>query len=413
MRVITVPMKNTSAVTSIVFVKTGSRYEQKKENGISHVLEHLFFEGTKKRPGKADIKRELDRIGAQKNAYTSQDHTAYYVKADVKHLDLSLDILSDMYLDSLFKPETIEKERKVVVEEIRMYKDNPQRQVWDNFANLLYPDNSLGWSIAGPEKTVLSLKRNDFLSYMKKHYVAQNTIIVVAGNMEEKDVIGKVEKYFKRAPQGSVSTFDRVKDMQKEPRVHIEYKKIDQAHLVVGMNAYSISDERRHALEMLSAILGGYWSARLIMTVRENLGLAYYVGCDTDHHEDIGSFSAYAGVNLKNVDTGIKAIMREFKKVKSQRIPKKEIDDAKSHIEGALSLRLELSDNVAIGAGWTEVVGGRIETPEEYLRKIKRVSGDDIRAAANDILKTNKLNLAIIGPFLEKDKKRFQSLLHI
>ena len=413
MRVITVPMKNTSTISSIVFVKTGSRHEKRKENGISHVIEHMLFQGTKKRPDKVTIKRELDRIGAVLNAYTSEDHTAYYVKADAQYLDLSLDILSDMYLNPLFRKEAIEKELRVVVEEIHMYKDTPQRQVQNNFFQLLYPDNSLGRPILGPESTVLSLKRNDLASYLDSQYVAPNTVIVITGNINEKEAVKKIKKYFRRVRRGSPSAFTPVMMTQDAARVNIEYKKIDQAHLIVGARAYSAFDPRRYALDVLSAILGGYLSSRLFVSIRDNLGLAYYIGADTEYHEDTGSFSVHAGINLKKVDVGIKAIMKEFKKVVARRVTQKEIDDAKSHIEGAFSLRLEASDNVAVGAGWSEVVTGAIETPEEYVRNIKKVSAADLQTVAKDIFKTEKLNFAIIGPFREKDTKRFRSLLRV
>lgn len=410
LRIIVVPMKNTSAVTSMVFVKAGSRYERKEENGISHLLEHLFFEGTKKRPDVA-IKRELDRIGAVNNAYTSFDHTAYYVKADGKFFDLSMDVLSDMYLNSVFRPASIEKERRVVVEEIRMYKDTPRKHVWDNFYRLLYPNNALGWPITGPEKTVLSMQRSNFISYMERFYSAENTIIVIAGNVSERQAVETVKKYFKAIPKGKATALDPVVDAQKNPRVHAEYKKIDQAHIVLGVNAYSASDPRRYALEVLSAIMGGYFSSRLMLSVRDKLGLAYYVGCDANQHEDTGTFSAYAGLNVKNVGVGIAAIMKEFKKIKKTLISQREIDDAKSHIEGALSLQIEASDNVAMHAGWSEVLSGKIETPEEYMKHIRKVTAHDLRAIANDLLKTERLNLAVIGPF--KDAQQFEKLLQL
>lgn len=410
LRVIIVPMKNTSAVTAMVFVKAGSRYERREENGISHLLEHLFFEGTKKRPGTV-IKRELDRIGAASNAYTSFDHTAYYVKADAKFFDLSMDVLSDMYCHSLFRPAVIEKERRVVVEEIRMYRDTPRKHVWDNFYRLLFPDNPLGRPITGPEKTVLSLARNDFLSYMDRFYTARNTIVVIAGNVTEKKAVETAKKYFRGVSKGSASAFKPVSGAQEQPRVHAEYKKIDQAHLVLGVRAYGASDPRRYALEVLAAIMGGYFSSRLMLSVRDKLGLAYYVGCDVNQHEDTGTFSAYAGLNLKHVDVGITAIMKEFKKIRTTPIPAREIADAKSHIEGALSLQYEASDNVAMHAGWSEVMTGRVETPDEYLRGIRKVTAKDLRTVANDLLRPERMNCAIIGPF--KDAKRFQSLLSL
>lgn len=411
LRVITVPMKNTSTVTSVIFVKTGSRYENKEENGISHLLEHMFFQGTKKRPDKMSVKRELDRIGARSNASTGHDKTAYYIKTDSKHLDLSLDILSDMYLNSLFKSDSIEKEKKVVIEEMNMYKDNPQREIWDNFYNLLYSGNSLGWPIIGTTDIVSSIKRSNFFDYTKKYYFAANTVVVVAGNINEKKVIEKVKNYFKKIKNGPISKIKPFLDDQKMPRINLEYKKIDQAHIVLGVKTCSIFDQKRYIFDLLSDILGGYFSSRLIMSVRDNLGLSYYVGSDTGYHEDTGYFSAYAGINLEKINIGINAILKEFKNVKSKLITKKEIEDAKSHLEGSLGLYTELSDNIAMRVGTLELFHNKIETPEEYLKKIKAITASDIKKAANEIFKTAKLNLAIIGPF--KDKNKFAKILKL
>jgi len=411
LRIIVVPMKNTSTVTSIVFVKTGSRYEQKRENGISHVLEHMFFEGTKKRPDKLGISRELDRIGAMSNAFTAHDKTAYYIKADSKYLDLSLDILSDMYLNALLNPKDIETERRVIVEEINMCNDNPQGHVWDNLYKIVYKNNSLGWPIAGPIKTVLSLNREDLANYTDKFYSAKNTVVVVAGNVNEESTIQKIKKYFKNIKNGPSSTFPLLIDEQKNLEIDLDYKKIDQAHLVLGVKTYSVFDKRKYTLDVLSSILGGYSSSRLFMSVRNHLGLAYYVGTSSNHHEDTGLFAVYAGINLKNIELGIKAILAELKKVKSTLIPEKEIADAKSHIEGILGIQLESSNNIAQMIGDSEIILGKEETPEEYLANIRKVTAADLKAVANDIFKTTKLNFALIGPF--KDKNRFAKILKI
>lgn len=409
LRIITVPMENTNTVTSVIFVKTGSRYEKKEENGLSHVLEHMFFKGTKKRPDKMSITRELDRIGAESNAYTSHDHMAYYIKAEAKYLDLSLDILSDMYLNSIFKPKAIEKERKVVVEEINMYLDNPSRQIWDNFLELIYPNHSLGWPTAGPKEIVLSLKRKQFIDSILKFYVARNTVVAVAGNINEKQTIEKIKKYFRNIKTGTQSDIIPFISRQSAPAIHFQYKDIDQAHLMIGATTYPVTNKRRYALDILNVILGGYQSSRLFMSVRDKLGLAYYVGSVADYFEDSGYFSAYAGINIKNINLGLKTILKEFQKVSKSIMPKKEIDDAKNHLEGALSLQLESSNNIAFGAGVPEITRNYIETPEEYLKNIKKVAAADIQAVARDIFKTHKLNLALIGPF--KDKTRFEKIL--
>lgn len=411
LRIITVPMKNTSAVTCVVMVKTGSRYERVQENGIAHVLEHMFFQGTKKRPDKVSVKRELDRVGADSNAFTSHDHTGYYVKADVKHLDLALDILSDMYLNALFKPEDIEKERRVVVEEINMRADSPRQQVWKNFYALLYPKNSLGWDIAGPIKTVLSLKRGNYLAFRDKFYVGENTVLIISGNVDSSDAIRKAKKYFSEVRSGNPSRFQRFHDTQKKSLISLEFKKSDQAYIVLGMKAYSLYDRKRYALDVLSAILGGYSSSRLTISVRDELGLAYFVGSDASYHEDTGYFSAYAGLNLKNTELGVQVILRELEKVKTELIPEHEIADAKSHIEGAMSLGLESSDAVAISLCTAEIMRGKIQTPEEYIAHMKQVTAHDLQEVARELFRSEKLNFAVVGPF--KNKKVFEKLLKL
>lgn len=410
LRVVTVPMKNTSAVTCVVMVKTGSRYERLAENGIAHVLEHLFFQGTTKRPDNVSVKRELDRVGAESNAFTSHDHTGYYVKADVKHLDLALDILSDMYLNALFKPEDIEKERRVVVEEINMRADSPRQRVWKNFYALLYPKNPLGWEIAGPIKTVLSLKRGNFLAFRNKFYVGENTVVIIAGNIDA-SAARKVRTYFGAVRSGRSSRFLPFRDVQKKPLVSLEFKKSDQAYIVLGMKAYSLYDRKRYALDVLSAILGGYSSSRLTISVRDELGLAYFVGSDASYHEDTGYFSAYAGLNLKNTELGLQVILRELERVKTELIPEHEIADAKSHIEGAMSLGLESSDAVAMSLGTAEIMRGKIQTPEEYIAQMKRVTARDLQQVARELFCSAKLNFAVVGPF--KDPKVFEKLLKL
>lgn len=411
LRIVTVPMTNTNTVTSIVLVKTGSRYEKKEENGISHVLEHLFFSGTKKRPTKSGISREIDRIGAENNAYTAHDKTAYYVKAEAKHLDLSLDILSDMYLNSLFKPNAIEPERRVVVEEINMRRDDPSGQVWEDLESLLFQGNSLGWTILGPIETVLSLQRENFLNYVQNHYYAQNTVIAIAGNIDPQETIKKVKKYFKNIRSGTPLTYSPFHDHQEKPELNISYKNIDQAHIVLGIKTISENDPKKYAFSVLKTILGGGMSSRLFEEVRNNLGLSYYVGATNSLFEDTGYFAAYAGLNVKNVDLGIQAILKEFTKLKKAKISAQELSDAKTYIEGRMSLGLESSDSIANMVGDDELMHNHIETPEEYIKNIKKVTAEEIQSLAQEFFKTERLNLAIIGPF--KDKAKFAKLLKV
>lgn len=404
-------MKNTNTITSIVLVKTGSRYEKKEENGISHVLEHLFFSGTKKRPTKSGISRELDRVGALSNAATSNERTMYYVKAEAKHLDLSLDILSDMYLNATFSPSAIESERRVIVEEMNMIKDDPPRQMWFDFEALLFQGNSLGWPVIGTEEKVLSFTRAQFLNYVKNHYQAKNTVIVIAGNINSKKTVSKVKKFFKGVNTGPAPQYIRFQDIQKNSQVHISHKNIDQAHLALGVKTIPENDPRKYAFEVLGTILGGSMSSRLFDRIRTELGLAYYVGATNSLSEDTGFFAAYAGINLKKVDLGINEILKEFSKLKKNKVTSQELRDAKTHIEGSFMMGLESSNRVAQALGDSELMQNSIETPEEYIKNIKKVAAEDIQSLAKEFFKTERLNLALIGPF--KDKAKFAKLLRL
>ena len=248
LRLITAPMKDANTVTVIVSAGVGSKYESKKTNGISHFLEHMFFKGTKKRPKTKDISSALDAVGGEYNAFTGKEQTAYFAKVDAKHFDLALDVVSDIYLNSKLDPKEIEKERGVILEEINMYEDTPIAQIGDIFEELLYGDQPAGWETIGTKENVKNLKRENFLDYLKKHYTAPNTVMCVAGNFDEKNVIGKIGKIFSKMPKKKSSSKLKVIDKQTAPRLKIKKKKTDQCHLVLGARAYDMFHPDRFAL---------------------------------------------------------------------------------------------------------------------------------------------------------------------
>ncbi len=409
LRIITVPMADTKTVTVLVLVATGSKYETKKINGISHFLEHMTFKGTKKRPTPLTIVEPLDRIGSQYNAFTGQEYTGYYAKANGRHLDLLLDIVSDITLNPKFKQEEINKERGVIIEEINMYEDNPARKLNDIWTDLLYGDQPAGWDTAGKKEIIAKLMRDDFIKYHNNHYVAPKTVIVVSGNIEHNDIVGKIKKLFKSIGNAKGKNKVPTKESQKKPEVKIFYKKTDQTHIALGVRSYNIFDKRRYAADVLATILGGGMSSRLFQLLRDKMGAAYYVRTISDESTDAGNLATWAGIDNRRVEEIIKAILSEYQKIKHVKVSATEITKAKEHLEGSLILGIETSDELASFYGFQEVLKNEILSPEDIIKKIRSVTAADVLEVAKDIFKLEKLNLAIIGPL--KDSKQFVNLL--
>ncbi|MDP2945868.1 MAG: pitrilysin family protein [bacterium] len=411
LRILTVPMANTKTATVLVLVATGSKYETKNISGISHFLEHMTFKGTKKRPTPLAIAEPLDRIGGNYNAFTGQEYTGYYAKADGRHQDLLLDIISDITLNPNFDQEEINKERGVIIEEINMYEDMPSRKVGDVWNNLLYGDQPAGWDTAGKKKIITQLKSKDFVEYHKDHYVAPKIVVAVSGTIKPDDVVEKVKVLF-----GSISDFkgkDKIptKESQKKPEVKLFYKKTDQTHIILGVRSYDIWDDKRFAAEVLATILGGGMSSRLFGLLRDKMGAAYYVRTSTDASTDTGYLATSAGIDNRRAEEIIKAILDEYRKIKRIKVSEEELNKAKEHMEGSLTLSIETSDELASFYCFQEILKKEILKPEELIKKIRAVTTVDILKVAQDVFRPEKLNLAIVGPF--KDREPFVNLLKI
>lgn len=411
LRLITVPQKGALAVTVLVLVEAGSKYETKDINGLSHFLEHMCFKGTVKRPTAMEIAGELDGIGAEYNAFTSQEWTGYYAKAQAHELDTLIDVLSDMYINPVFDSKEIEKEKGVVIEELNMYEDMPQRRVQELFTQLLYGDQPAGWDVGGRKEVIRAMTRDHFLKYRAKHYVASATSIVVAGAFDEKTIGKKIEHAFRDMPQGKKEGKLAVKESQTTPAAFVRFKASDQTHLVIGCRAFPVYDKRRLALEVLADILGGGMSSRLFQRVREELGAAYYVKADNEFLTDHGFLSVSAGVEHSKLETVISAIVDEFRRIATLKITEKELARAKDHFSGRSVLELETSDALAMYYGAQEVLREEIVTPAAVLKKVHALTPEDILRVAKDVFKTEHLNLALIGPV--KDGKRLEGLLRI
>ncbi|MBM3250713.1 MAG: insulinase family protein [Candidatus Nealsonbacteria bacterium] len=409
LRIITVPQKSTRAVTVLVLVATGSKYERKETSGISHFLEHMFFKGTKKKPDTTAIAETLDKVGGIYNAFTGEDYTGYFAKVDVSHFDLALDWVSDIFLNSKLNQKEIAKEKGVIIEEINMYYDNPMSYVQILWKELLYGDQPAGWNIAGTKESVMSTSRRKLLDYLQNQYVAANTVICASGGIREQQAMNKIKKYFSSIKKNPPFKKPGVLEKQTGPECLLKGKKTDQTHICFGVRAYNLFHPLRYVQEILGVILGGMMSSRLFIEVRERLGLAYYISTDVSIDPDVGFLVTQAGVDNKNVEKAILTILKEYKKISREKIPSSELKKAKNYIKGKMTLNLESSDALASFYGVQELLEGKLLTPEEIYAKIDKVSSNDILRVTKDIFQPQKLNLALIGPF--NNKERFQRLL--
>lgn len=405
------PDTQSLAATVLVLVEAGSNYEAKEVNGLSHFLEHMVFKGTTKRPTALQISSELDALGAQYNAFTSNEYTGYYAKVQAKQFDRALDIVADMYLDPLFKAEEIEKEKGVIIEEINMYEDLPQRRVQELIAEVLYGDQPAGWGIAGQKEVIRKLGREDFVKYRNAHYLAPATVLVLAGNFDEGKALEKVNQYFGSMPVGAKDTKKPTVDMQTEPKSLVQYKKSDQTHLVVAVRGYDQFHKDIPVMEVMAGLLGGGMSSRLFQKVREEMGAAYYVRSSNDAYSDHGHIDASAGAeNSKALDV-VKAIIGEFKRIRDERVAEDELKRVKDFLVGNLFLSLETSDQIATYFGGQEITKHLIESPEDIAQKIQDVTVDDVARVAKAIFKKEHLNCAIIGPI--EDSTPFSEALDL
>ncbi|OGG14259.1 hypothetical protein A2773_06600 [Candidatus Gottesmanbacteria bacterium RIFCSPHIGHO2_01_FULL_39_10] len=410
LRVLSIPMPSLESVTVLIQVRVGSRYEEKNINGISHFLEHMAFKGTEKRPSAQHIASTIDGIGGEFNAFTSKDHTGYYIKAAAKNLPLLMDVLSDMLLYSKFDPVEIEKEKGVIIEEINMYDDTPMHKVPDLYENLLYGDTKLGRDIAGQKDVIRSVKREDFIAYMDRFYGPKNTVVAVSGGIGE-SVKELVKKYLGGWKEKKVEEPDRVKDEQRKPGVLVHFKDTQQAHMCIGVRSYPLGHPDRYKLGVMTAILGGGMSSRLFMEVREKRGLAYYVRSQNEQYHDVGNFVTQAGIDTVRIDDAVKVTLGEFVKMKEKEVGDEELKKAKEYLKGRLTLELEDSRSVAGMLGTSELLEEKIRLPKEIMSKIDEVNATDIKKVAGDIFKSETLNLAIIGPY--KNKERFKKILSL
>jgi predicted Zn-dependent peptidase len=409
LQLITAPLHDTKAVTVLILVAAGSRYEDKRTNGVAHFLEHMFFKGTTKRPSTLEISKELDALGADYNAFTGEEYTGFYVRVAGADFHQAFDIITDMLLNPLFQVEEIEREKGVIVEELNMYEDTPMRIIHDHAKQLVYGDTPLGRNIGGTKETVTKFDRQDFINFRTRFYQPNNLVVAIAGMGEatswKQEVIDKLGHLEGTAEK----TFNKAKDQGKGPHFRLVTKKTDQAHLVLSFRGFPRTDPRRPIASLLLNILGGTMSSRLFIEVRERRGLAYYVRGGSSYYRDTGDIMASAGVQVAKIDEAIQVILNEFRRLKDTPITEEELDRAKKNLRGSLYLGLEDSMSVADYLGEQALLEDEIEQPEEVVAKREVVTRKQIQALAAELIDSDNLYLTILGPY--DNQARFEKIL--
>jgi len=400
MSAILIPQEGVKSATVYVFSRVGSRYETKNINGASHFIEHLMFKGTKRRPSAQDISRELDAYGAAYNAYTSKDHTAYFIKISSDKVDKAADLLHDMVFCSAYDPKEIERERGVIIEEINMYEDNPVMRIDMLMQKALFPHSTLGWEEAGPRSVIRNISVKELIAYRDAYYIPSRVTIAVAGDVP-KNIMAVLNRTFGTVKKNQTKkdrAFTRCTTPKKLHTFAVEKKKTEQTQVAIGFYGAHVEHKDVPAIKVLAIILGGYMSSRLFTEVRERRGLCYSVSASHESYEDTGVFGIYAGLDSKRLALAMKTIYSELDLVKEKLVSEEELTRAKDHVKGTLALAFEDSAVQASWFGREWMFRKKLEMPDERIAQLSAVTREQIRRVANIVLRPDRMAVAAIGP---------------
>lgn len=409
LRVISSTISHNQSVCLTVFMGAGSRYESEKKAGVSHFTEHLLFKGTSRRPSAREISEAIEGVGGILNGGTDKELTVYWSKVSTPHFPLAVDLLMDMLQNSSIKNDEVEKERRVIIEEINMITDLPQMQVDQLLDQMLWPGGqALGRDVAGTKETVSLLKGSDLKVYAKNHYIPNNAVFAVAGDISHNKALKLIEKAVSGWKKGKKPFFEASVNNNKGPAVQVIERPTEQVHVSLGLKGPPLSHPDRYCFDILNAVLGEGMSSRLFLNVREKRGLVYDVHSSVDHYSDSGALVVYAGLEPGRLEIALQAILEELSGLK-KRISARELKKVKEMTKGRLVLRLEDSRSIAGWAGTQELLLNRVKMPEEVISVVDSIGADDLKKIAEKYLVTENLTLAMVGPV--KDTVPFLSLL--
>ena len=409
LRIVTHSMGKMQSVALGIWIKVGGRYETPEYKGITHYLEHLVFKGSRKYSCRK-IKESIEGVGGSLNGFTSEELTCYLAKLPSPHLDLGLNVLSDMAVNPLLRPADIEKERTVILEEAKMYKDLPQSHVYELLDELLWPDQPLGMSIIGTPESIGRISKENLSSFKNQYYVPSNIVISAAGPLEHDKFTHRIKNIFSRLKNKNASAFLEVKEEQHRPQLKLLHKDTEQTHLALGFHGFKRDDPLRYALWLLHIILGANMSSRLFNELREKRGLAYEIGTQVKYFHDTGAFIVHAGIDNRKVNESIEVILKELKKSGDKLVGTDEFKRAKEFYLGQLALSLEETLDQMFWIGESTATLDEVFSFKDIVKKIRKVKREDIRKVARYIFKEKSLNLALIGPLKDSEQIIYERL---
>ncbi|MQF48362.1 insulinase family protein [SAR202 cluster bacterium AC-647-N09_OGT_505m] len=410
LRILTSHMPHTQSVSIVLYVGTGSRYETSEEAGISHFVEHMCFKGTRRRPTSQEISETIEGLGGVLNAATDRELTSYWCKVPSNHFQLALDVMADIIHEPLLDLVEVEKERRVILEELSMTYDVPSYRADLLIDEVMWPNQPLGRDVGGTRESVTNITKDMLMQYMQRQYTIPNLVVSIAGNIPHEEAVEAVDIHFRNWTSHQPSPWFPAEDGQSAPRMSLERRKTEQAHICIAFKGLSSTHPDRYALDMLNAVLGEGMSSRLFLELREKQSLVYDVHTTTSHLKDCGTFIAYAGVDPKNTRKAIQSILGELNRIKDG-VLEEELHKAREYLKGRLVLRMEDSRSVAAWMGAQEILNDQLLTVEQVLARVDAITTEDVQSVANRLLVTEKLSIAIVGPF--RSDKQFRECLKI
>ncbi|AQS59327.1 M16 family metallopeptidase [Desulforamulus ferrireducens] len=397
-RILTQQVSHVRSVALGFWVDVGSRDESDETAGISHYIEHMMFKGTENRTAK-QIAEELDAVGGQLNAFTTKEYTCYYAKVLDEHFDLAVDVLTDMLFHSKIAEQDVEREKNVILEEIKMYEDAPDELVHDMFAKTIWSGHALGRPIIGTTETVSSFNHLDLKKYMEQHYTPNRIVVSVAGNITHQQVLAKLTPILAKLTGNQVT---RQPDLPTPAAlVNCRSKDTEQVHMVIGAPGLSMGHDDVYIAQTINTVLGGGLSSRLFQEIREQRGLVYTVYSYHSSYHDTGIFGVYAGLSKQNVNRAMELIFKEIKDIKRNGVTKEELQRAKDQIKGNLLLSMESVNTYMSRLGKSELYLGRVYSPEEIVEKVNKVTVEDTVRVSNMLFQPDKFSMAAIGPWTD------------
>jgi predicted Zn-dependent peptidase len=403
-KIISEQLDHLGSVALGIWVNVGSRDENKAENGVSHFIEHMTFRGTRNRSS-LQIAKDLDAIGGLSNAFTGKENTCFHAKVLGKHVGLLSDILSDIFLNSIFDPDDLERERQVILQEISMVEDSPSDNIHELFNSLFWLDQPMGMSTLGTGETVSDIRKETMLKYIDQFYVPERILVAAAGNVDHQSMVAYFEPFFGSRSDGGKPLQKRTA-IRSNAGVSVHFKELEQVHICLGGEAASQASDERFACAILNTILGGNMSSRLFQEIREKRGLAYSVYSFVSSYTDSGLLGVYVATDSQNVNAVLETIQTEIKKINKGGISESELAAAKDHLIDGIYLGSESTDNRMMRIAKNEFIFERYIGYDELASNLKDVTMDQVVEVAGDIFRDDRVSLATLGPFKEEDLDR-------